>query len=162
MSIQQEVDRIGIAKNAIRNAIEAKGVSVPSTTSIDNYAEKIAEIPYSPPTPITTYQIHVAMPELHDVSFPNRVKAGTIIFTAKEQTTGNHYIYQWTGSEDNIEGDYICVAKMLSVDRIDYQADVVKEAYANLPDTMAGPSTMDGYCQWFVMPPCNVYIVAGN
>lgn len=44
MSIQSEVDRIGIAKNAIRNAIEAKGVSVPSDASIDDYAEKISEI----------------------------------------------------------------------------------------------------------------------
>lgn len=44
MSIQQEVDRIGIAKNAIRNAIEAKGVSVPSTTSIDDYASKVDAI----------------------------------------------------------------------------------------------------------------------
>lgn len=44
MSIQSEVDRIGTAKNAIRNAIEAKGVSVPSDASIDDYAEKISEI----------------------------------------------------------------------------------------------------------------------
>lgn len=159
MSIQQEVDRIGIAKNAIRNAIEAKGVSVPSTTSIDNYAEKIAEIPYSPPTPVPTYQIHVGMPVNHDVSIPSRAKAGTIIFTAKHKTTGDHYIYKWAASGNHMDGAYICVTKMIPEDEIDKQADVVREAYANLPDTMAPPPTFDGYCQWFVMPPCNVYIL---
>lgn len=44
MSIQQEIDRIGIAKNAIRNAIEAKGVSVPQEVSIDDYASKVDAI----------------------------------------------------------------------------------------------------------------------
>lgn len=44
MSIQQEIDRIGIAKNAIRNAIEAKGVSVSQEVSIDDYASKIDAI----------------------------------------------------------------------------------------------------------------------
>ena len=37
----------------------------------------------------------------------------------------------------------------------------VKEAYANLPDTTAGPIVIDGVCQWFVMPACDVY-VAGD
>ena len=40
-----------------------------------------------------------------------------------------------------------------------YQAEVVKEAYANLPDTMAPDPMIEGYCQWFVMPPCDVYIL---
>ena len=44
MSIQSEIDRIALAKNAIRNAIEAKGVSVPQEVSIDDYASKVDAI----------------------------------------------------------------------------------------------------------------------
>lgn len=153
MSIQSEVDRIGTAKNAIRNAIEAKGVSVPSNASIDDYAEKISEISYSP-----TYQIAVPNPDLHDVAIPNSAKAGEIIFTAKNKITGTYYIYQGTGPEGNEEKGFICEARTVRVEQIDRQADVVKQAYANLPETMAPPPTADGRCSWFIMPACNVYI----
>lgn len=44
MSIQSEIDRISAAKNAIRNAIEAKGVSVSQEVSIDDYASKVDAI----------------------------------------------------------------------------------------------------------------------
>lgn len=154
MSIQQEIDRIGIAKNAIRNAIEAKGVSVPSDASVDDYAEKIAEIPSIP-----TYQIHLASPGDYDVSVPSRAKAGTIIFTAKHKTNREHTIFQWTESNpDHMDGQQICKVRRIKDELIDYQAPVVKEAYANLPDTMVPSPMVEGYCQWFVMPPCDVYI----
>ena len=44
MSIRSEIDRISAAKNAIRNAIEAKGVSVSQEVSIDDYASKVDSI----------------------------------------------------------------------------------------------------------------------
>lgn len=45
MSISNEVDRLKSAKTALRAAIEAKGVSVPESSTIDNYAEYVAAIP---------------------------------------------------------------------------------------------------------------------
>lgn len=45
MSIGNEVDRLKSAKTALRAAIEAKGVSVPESSTIDNYAEYVAAIP---------------------------------------------------------------------------------------------------------------------
>lgn len=44
MSIQSEITRISDAKSDIADAIEAKGVSVPSSTKIDGYADLIALI----------------------------------------------------------------------------------------------------------------------
>ena len=44
MSIASEITRLQGAKAAIKAAIEAKGVSVPSETTLDGYATKIAEI----------------------------------------------------------------------------------------------------------------------
>lgn len=114
-----------------------------------------------PPVEPKRYQIHLAMPEQHDVSIPNSAEAGTIIFTAKHQTYRDYHIYQWTGSAATIAESSICITKMINEDRIDNQAEVVKEAYANLPDTTAGPIVIDGVCQWFVMPACDVY-VAGD
>lgn len=45
MSISNEVDRLKSAKTALRAAIEAKGVSVPESSTIDSYAEYVAAIP---------------------------------------------------------------------------------------------------------------------
>lgn len=45
MSIQSEITRIAGAKSNIADAIEAKGVTVPSSTKIDGYAPLIAQIP---------------------------------------------------------------------------------------------------------------------
>lgn len=44
MSIRSEIDRISVAKNAIKSAIEAKGVTVPDTATLSDYPAKIAEI----------------------------------------------------------------------------------------------------------------------
>lgn len=44
MSISNEVDRLKSAKTALRAAIEAKGVSVPESSTIDSYAEYVAAI----------------------------------------------------------------------------------------------------------------------
>lgn len=55
MSIATELTRIQTAKANIKAAIEAKGVSVPASATIDTYAALILEIPTSgsptPPTP---------------------------------------------------------------------------------------------------------------
>lgn len=51
MSIRSQIDRISVAKNAVRSAIEAKGVSVPEGTTLDGYAEKVAEIQTGTPLP---------------------------------------------------------------------------------------------------------------
>lgn len=44
MSIQNEITRLTKAKKDIAAAIESKGVSVPSTLTIDGYAAKVSEI----------------------------------------------------------------------------------------------------------------------
>lgn len=45
MSIASEITRIQGAKSDIADAIEAKGVTVPSSTKIDGYAALVAAIP---------------------------------------------------------------------------------------------------------------------
>lgn len=45
MSIGNEIDRLKSAKTALRAAIEAKGVSVPESSTIDSYTEYVAAIP---------------------------------------------------------------------------------------------------------------------
>lgn len=45
MSITSEIQRIQGAKSSIKDAIEAKGVAVPSATKIDGYATLVAQIP---------------------------------------------------------------------------------------------------------------------
>lgn len=44
MSVRSEIDRITVAKSAIKSAIEAKGVTVPETATLSEYPAKIAEI----------------------------------------------------------------------------------------------------------------------
>lgn len=45
MSIQSEINRLNSAKTAISNAIQSRGVDVPTGTSIDGMAELIQKIP---------------------------------------------------------------------------------------------------------------------
>lgn len=59
MSIQSEITRISGAKSDIAGAIEAKGVSVSSSTKIDGYAALINLIDV--PTALTEAEILVAV-----------------------------------------------------------------------------------------------------
>lgn len=59
MSIQSEITRISGAKSDIADAIEAKGVSVSSSTKIDGYAALINLIDV--PTALTEAQILAAV-----------------------------------------------------------------------------------------------------
>lgn len=59
MSIQSEITRISGAKSDIADAIEAKGVSVSSSTKIDGYAALIDLIDV--PTALTEAQILAAV-----------------------------------------------------------------------------------------------------
>lgn len=45
MAVQTEITRISTAKADIKTAIEAKGVTVPSSTKIDGYASLVSSIP---------------------------------------------------------------------------------------------------------------------
>ena len=45
MSIATQIQRISSAKTAMRTAIQAKGVTVPSSAKVDTYASYIAHIP---------------------------------------------------------------------------------------------------------------------
>lgn len=45
MSLQSEINRIEDAKGDIRNAIVEKGVSVPTSAKIDEYASYVSQIP---------------------------------------------------------------------------------------------------------------------
>lgn len=53
MSIRTEIDRITIAKNAIKSAIERKNVPMRNGASIDEYASYIDLIDNNPQTGIT-------------------------------------------------------------------------------------------------------------
>lgn len=45
MGIQTEIDRLTAAKAALRTAIEAKGVTVPNTATLDAYPNALLSIP---------------------------------------------------------------------------------------------------------------------
>ena len=59
MSIQSEITRISGAKSDIADAIETKGVTVPSGSMIDDMAALIAQI--DAPTAMTAAQILAAV-----------------------------------------------------------------------------------------------------
>lgn len=44
MSIASEIERLQNAKSALKTAIEGKGVSVPSDTKLDGYADLVDSI----------------------------------------------------------------------------------------------------------------------
>lgn len=151
MSIQQEVDRIGIAKNAIRNAIEAKGVSVPSTTSIDNYAEKIAEIPTGGGKYSLTWLGNYGPEWLRGTTYHD---AGEVIILGNGSVTGGYY---FTAVGDD-SADYTFVEAAIAYTYTpDGLPTPVQEALVKIPSTFVGPPPIssEGYA-WFIMPACDI------
>lgn len=59
MSVQTEIGRLTAAKAALKTAIEAKGVTVPETATLDNYSGYVGQIPVNQ-TATLTYTINDA------------------------------------------------------------------------------------------------------
>lgn len=151
MSIQSEVDRIGIAKNAIRNAIEAKGVSVPSAASIDDYAEKISEIPTGGGKYSITFSSTYGPSWLFGTTYHD---AGEVIILGNGTIQGG-YFFRAVGDDS---ANYTLI-EYVSATATGVTPDMlpipVQDALEKIPSTFAPPGHVSGYA-WFIMPACDI------
>jgi hypothetical protein len=86
MSIANEIQRLQTAKANIKAAIESKGVTVPSATTIDGYAQLINSIPTGDPVIDGHYY--------RDLGLPSGTKWATMNIGASSETDyGNFYQY---------------------------------------------------------------------
>ena len=86
MSIANEIQRLQTAKANIKAAIESKGVTVPSATTIDGYAQLINSIPTEDPMIDNHYY--------RDLGLPSGTKWATMNVGASSETDyGNYYQY---------------------------------------------------------------------
>ena len=86
MSIASEISRLNTAKADIKAAIQNKGVSVPSSTKIDGYAQLINGIPTADPMIDNHYY--------RDLGLPSGTKWATMNVGASSETDyGNYYQY---------------------------------------------------------------------
>lgn len=60
MSIATEITRLQTAKSNLKTAIEAKGVTVPSATTLDGYSALVASIPSGGGADLSTLDICIA------------------------------------------------------------------------------------------------------
>ena len=58
MSVQTEISRLQAAKSALRSAIQAKGVTVPASGTLDGYAALVDQI--SQGTPVETCTLNIS------------------------------------------------------------------------------------------------------
>lgn len=149
MSIQSEVDRIGIAKNAIRNAIEAKGVSVPNDASIDDYAAKISEIPTGGGKYSLTLLGNYGPAWLQGTTYHD---AGEVIILGNGSVTGGYY---FTAVGDDSANYTLVEYAIAYTDTPDGLPTPVQEALTKIPSTFLPPITRDGYA-WIIMPACDI------
>lgn len=149
MSIQSEVDRIGTAKNAIRNAIEAKGVSVPSDASIDDYAEKISEIPTGGGKYSLTFPFNYGPEWLFGTTYHD---AGEVVILGNGNITGGYY---FTAVGDDSANSTLIEYATAYEDTPDRLPIPVQEALVKIPSTFAPPVNISGYA-WFIMPACDI------
>lgn len=151
MSIQSEVDRIGTAKNAIKNAIEAKGVSVPIDASIDDYAEKISEIPTGGGKYSLTWLGDYGPAWLRGTTYHD---AGEVIILGNGSVTGGYYFTAVGDDSANYTLVECAVAYTYTSDGL---PTPVQEALAKIPSTFVSPPPIarDGYA-WFIMPACDI------
>lgn len=90
-------------------------------------------------------------------AFPTSVQpsacAGDVVITA-----AGDGVVSYSVCESDSNGPVILYGKeSSSTASIDELPKVVQDALANIPQTMAAPTTKPGY-SWFIMPPCDVYL----
>ena len=86
MSIASEISRLQTAKADIKTALENKGITVPSSTKIDGYAQLINGIPTADPMIDNHYY--------RDLGLPSGTKWATMNVGASSETDyGNFYQY---------------------------------------------------------------------
>ena len=86
MSIASEISRLQTAKADIKTALENKGITVPSSTKIDGYAQLINGIPTADPMIDSHYY--------RDLGLPSGTKWATMNVGASSETDyGNYYQY---------------------------------------------------------------------
>lgn len=82
--------------------------------------------------------------------------AGDVVITAAGDGVVSYLVLELT--EDESLGKTISQSyRSDSSASIDDLPQVVQDALANIPQTMAPPPTDPGY-SWFIMPPCDVYL----
>lgn len=93
-----------------------------------------------------------------NANFPTQVQssasAGDVVITAAGDGVTNSLVKE-LGEEDPSSGKVISEPCATAV--TDALPQVVQDALANIPQTMVPTPTEKGY-QWFIMPPCDVYI----
>ena len=95
-------------------------------------------------------------------SLPTQVQssasAGDVVITAAGNDVVSYNVHELT--EDGSLGEVVSQSvKSASNASIDNLPQVVQDALANIPQTMAPPPTRSGY-SWFIMPPCDVFLQA--
>lgn len=80
--------------------------------------------------------------------------AGDVVIIAAGDGVTNSLVKE-LGEEDPSSGKVISEPRATAV--TDALPQVVQDALANMPQTMVPTPTAKGY-QWFIMPPCDVYI----
>lgn len=128
MSVQTEIDRLNSAKDALRAAIEAKGVTVPVNASIATYAEYIGiieSLSAADKAKLIPENIREGVPLFEGT--PREV-VGTYAMSVKEEKTA---VFTWNGTQkQSVTATYTvkkpCTVIAMSV--IDFAAGHVTEA----------------------------------
>lgn len=148
LTIPDKLDSINVTKQAIRQAIADKGVEVPEGTTFYEYAGKIGEIE----TGGKKYKIDGGLP----TQVQSSASAGDVVITAAGDGIVSYEVLELT--EDGSLGKTISRSQASNSDASIYDLpQVVQDALANIPQTMAPPETRAGY-SWFIMPPCDVFL----
>ena len=90
--------------------------------------------------------------------FPTQVQssasAGDVVITAAGDGVVDYNVLEGSSSGKVISGGY----SSASYASIDDLPQVVQDAIANMPQTMAVPSPVSNGYSWFIMPPCDVFL----
>jgi len=137
MSIATEITRLQNAKASIKSAIENKGVSVPSSTLLDGYANLIAQISGGGSTGLE-YETGIYEPTTDEyrptINFTNSHSVPPTILTMYDATGTN-----LTDTNSNIANTYIDVYRLTGVG-YNYNAQNSNFRYATLHYTYRGTS----------------------
>lgn len=83
--------------------------------------------------------------------------AGDVVITAAGSDVTGYSVLELVEEDPGLGKNISNIYATSSDVSIDDLPQIVQDALANIPQTMAPPTTRNGY-SWFIMPPCDVFL----
>ena len=144
---------------SIAQTAKALGVEAQTSGATGGEAVSLRQLKMLRDSGAGSKKYKIVSSEVLPTQIQSSASAGDVVITAAGSGVTDYSVRELV-EEDPLSGKVISSQSIsLPNATIDDLPQIVQDALANMPQTMAPPVTKDGY-SWFIMPPCDVFIEA--